>query len=185
MNIIERTFMAAEVAELTGASPKDVQNWAARGVMVGHRVEGGGSKGKARRFSFFNVMEIAVAKAILDAGSRNVEAAFKAAAGFSHAGDGGSGWEGDDTPPSPHRLPGLPWHHDHDDTRLFVNGGASFAVADGIIGHSEHRALIYLGRPPAYLVVNVSQVFGLICQRAGLDARVVLDAVYASEEGTD
>lgn len=184
MDIIHRTYLASEVAAATGATPRDIQNWALR-VMVGHRVGGGGGKGKRRQFSFNNLMEVAIAKAILDVGSRNVEAAFGAAADFSHYSDGGSGWGSES--PSAMRLPALPFHHSLGETRLLVHGDQGMTVLEAPRNaelskeFGELRAMRYLGNPPVYIVVNASTVFMEVCRRLGVDFRHVLDAAYPNE----
>lgn len=91
MNIFHQTFSTGEVVTAAGVSNAALQSWLKRGIIIGHKdkpIEGAGSPGAHRRFSFFNVMEIAIAKALLDAGMGEPREAFNAAVHFAHVGCG-------------------------------------------------------------------------------------------------
>lgn len=169
---INRTFLAAEVAALTGASPKDIQNWVNRGVMVGHRIGGGGGKGKRREFTFQNVMAIAVAKAFLEGGVGSLKLAFDAADQFAHFGD-------DPRSGNVPREPGFPHHHDNGQTYIIAANGLSdefIREADG--SFDFYSVTQRLGQVTAFAAVDATNVFAAVCHSLGLDYRVVLDAAY-------
>lgn len=174
-NTVKKTFSASEVSELTGARPESIQNWMKRDLIVGHRkITGGGSQGRHRRFSFFNVMEIAIAQTLIELHMGTKEA-FAASARFAHAG-GGGGFG------LPERLPGLPFHHNHGYTIFGAVGDRAFeeiwqpGSARDTYGnlrkhlHSEH-----------FLTINASQVFGTVCVRMRFHPNEVLDAAYPED----
>ena len=68
------------VAIATGTSAKQITDWCNQGQIIGQREPLG--KGRKREFSFFNVMEIAGAVALMQVGVRSPADAFKAAASF-------------------------------------------------------------------------------------------------------
>jgi hypothetical protein len=112
MNIFYDQFSTGQVVQATGVPNATLQSWIKRNVIVAQppegaepraRITGGGTPGAHRRFSFFNVMEIAIAKALLDAGFGDLENAFKAARHFAHAGRGGISKD------FPARVPGCPY----------------------------------------------------------------------------
>src|SRR6056297_1888335 len=106
MEIQEHTFSAGEVTKAADISASTLQNWIKRSVIIGHRdIKGGGSQGRHRRFSWFNVMEISIAAALVKTGVTDLPRAFDAAQKIAHTGD------------FP-RRPGFPFHHNHGDTWL-------------------------------------------------------------------
>lgn len=109
MNIFQTKFSTGQTVAAAGVTNAVLQSWLKRDGIVGHKgkagIEGGSSPGVYRQFTFFNVMEIATAKALVDAGF-DLRAAFRAAAAFAHTGDDG-------------RDPGLPFPANH--TLLFAS----------------------------------------------------------------
>lgn len=104
MTILGRRFFNAEVLHATGITNDQLQNWMKRGLIISAEdVEGGGGPGRYRTFSFFNLMEVAIAKALIDAGQGDLRLVTRAAQVFAHTGNG-------PLPGKPARLPGLPFN---------------------------------------------------------------------------
>lgn len=173
MNIYTSKFTTGQTAVAAGISTATLQNWLKRGVIVGHRkdapIEGGGSPGHYRAFSFYNVVEIAVAKQISDLGI-NLEHAFHAAAVFSHTGD-------------EHRFPALPFPRGY--TMLCFSPVAAsnnavrvlnWAPGTDIIG--ELRAQ---WRPIAHMTLEMDDVFDSVCAALGAHPEAVLEQAYGSD----
>jgi hypothetical protein len=174
----DRTYSTGEVTKFADVSNANLQNWLKRGAIVGQRgIEGGGGNGLRRRFNHSSLMEITTAAALIDLGIPLTDA-FAAAVRFSHTGDGGAGWGGDDDKLTQMRTPGYPFHHDLGDTFLFVAGDRSAIVLskDGTV---NLRTVAHsLGEVQGMVVLNMSEIFGRVVNRMGEDARVMLDAVY-------
>ena len=176
MNLIERSFTGQTVALATGATVKEIANWADRGLIMGQREPLG--KGHKRTFSWFNIMEIGGATALLNIGVNSPADAFAASQYFAHvSSEGGAAWAGDDGG-APARHPGLPFHHDHGDTFLCVAGDKARVVlsSDGTLNLSEIKQ--GLGSPTGFIVLNISALFMQITLRMAMDYREVLDEVY-------
>lgn len=176
MSIFNQEFSTGEVVRATGVSNETLQNWLKRGYLVGqkHKIEGGGSSGVHRRFSFFNLMEIATAKALIDAGVTNLTHAFKAAVSFAHV--GGGAIEGI----QPLRDPALPF-----DTT--VENGITLLCVSGEKSHTHfyqfgHDPLPIirnaLGRAQGYFILEMDEVFELVMGRLGKHPQAVLEAEY-------
>ncbi|MEM1077965.1 MAG: hypothetical protein AAGI09_05505 [Pseudomonadota bacterium] len=171
-----RPRTASEVATVTGASNEALQTWLKRKLPVGvNDIEGGGSQGRHRRFSFGNVIEIALAKTMIDQAKVPAKFAFLAAGKFAHTSGGGAIMD------LPYREMSMPFHHSHGDTILGIS------VADGKSSeelHKPNQNYDTFGRlsrslPSQCLVtINVSRVFGDVCSRMGLGDRDVLDTIY-------
>jgi hypothetical protein len=119
MNIFQMQFATGTVCDAAGVNEGALQNWLRRGLLVGQKdspIMGGGSPGRHRRFTFFNVMEIAVAKSLTDLGV-DVATAFLAAREFAHTGEG-------PLPNIPERSPGVvfDWRAEPIDTFVAVAG---------------------------------------------------------------
>jgi hypothetical protein len=179
MHFLTREYTAQSVAIATGATSKQITDWCNQGLIVGQRKPLG--RGHKRTFSWFNVMEIAGALAVMEIGVKAPGDAFRISMLFSHSGDGGSGWVGDDalSDTAPERLPGLPYHHAQGATYLLVaNGEGQLLLSkDGTI----NTGLIYrdLTRPMGFIALNLSEVFMRVAYRMALDGREVLDEVYS------
>ncbi|MCE6960564.1 MerR family transcriptional regulator [Cereibacter sphaeroides] len=153
------TFSASQVSELTGVSNDNIQNWIKRKLIVGHReIKGGGSQGRHRRFTFHNVMEIALIAALSEAGLSASDAA-RAAPMFAHTSGGGTF---EDTPA---RDPGLPFHFKHGWTYFAV--GRERTTEELWKPGEEYdtfgRIIEKVGE--AFTVVNVTRIFDLVCAR--------------------
>lgn len=181
MELLNREFTAQSVALATGCDVRKVSDWSTRGMVVGHH--GGGIQGRSRKFSWFNVMEFAIATELMDIGIASVQDAFAAARRFAHIGEGRAGLPGQEQEGEPSlRLPGLPYHQTRGLTFLFVWNGGSTVKATGSNGAVELALLSPdYAHVRGFIVVNVTEVFARVCQRLALDYREVLDEAYPKE----
>ncbi len=184
MKLLNRTFTAQSVALATGSPAKQITDWCNMGRVVGQREPVG--RGKSRQFSWFNVMEIAIAAELMDMGMTSVHDAFSAAQLFAHASSGATGWAGDDgiseDDDKPHRWPGLPFHHEHGVTFLLIWKGRSdvqLADPEGNVNLLQFPPLY--SRTTGIIAVNVSEIFARVCHRMALDYREVLDEAYSKD----
>lgn len=181
MNIFHRQFSTGQVVAATGVSNASIQSWLKRDLVIGHKsaasvegagaapIEGGGSPGAHRRFSFYNVMEIATAKALLDAGLGSVSDAFKAGTRFAHISTGQIPGIG------PERLPGLPFPGACF-TVLCVRGGN--AVIDRWTPQSDFYANVRNRLGKGFVVLEVNPIFEKVTNELGHDYRDVLELAY-------
>ena len=173
-----RHFSAGEVAAAADITMSTLQNWIKRGVIIGHRtIEGGGERGRHRRFSWFNVMEICTAAALVRAGVTDLSVAFAAGVEFGHTGPG-------PLPGRPERQPAMPYDLDHGRTLLFIAGDrktiAPWQPGKDIL--SEVR--FELGRPEAYVVIDMLDLFDRACAALEIHPQAAMDAAYSpSQEG--
>lgn len=179
MSIFNEKFSTGQVVEATGVSNETLQNWLKRGFLIGHRntqaIEGGGSSGVHRRFSFFNVMEIATAKALIDAGITNLSHVFKAAGSFSHVGHGPI----DDIQPL--RDPALPFDTTVENgvTLLCVSGERNY-VHFWKIGQDPLPVIRHaLAGAKGYFILEMNEIFDLVVARLGHHPQAVLEAEYS------
>lgn len=192
VHLLNMTFTTSQVSEITGVSADAVQNWIKRGLIVGHRptgeatFEGGGSQGRHRQFSYFAVMQFAMAGALVKATVGAADAA-KGAVEFAHIGGGGKVFG------LPDRLPGLPFHHNRGETVFGFTPSRSFEElweADKPDGNGRdtfgHLRRI-LG--PTFVVVDASEVFRSVCAGIGrltgqprdFEYRKLLDEAYPED----
>lgn len=184
--ILHREFSASEVSQIADVSPANLQLWLKRDLLIGHKqvpeheIEGGGSRGKHRRFRWYSVMEAALAGVLISHGFPPAKA-FPAVGMFAHASDGGSHWTGE--APGPLRLPGLPFHHKHGPTYLYIAGDQSFTVCRSVPEFSEERARNILGNALAYTVIDTSELFNHMSARLGIRPYGALDEIYGERVG--
>lgn len=173
---IRKTFSAAEVSDMTGARPDSIQNWIKRKLIVGHRdIQGGGSQGRHRQFTFENVMEIAIARAIIQMNCGAKEA-FAASSQFAHVGGGGATFS------LPNRFPGLPFHHSHGDTLFGIAGNRTFETAWSSGGTRDtYKDFRYFLQSDHFITVNVSTVFQAVCAHFKYHPSKILDAAYPED----
>lgn len=118
MTVRKDKFTSGQVADITGVTINDIQNWCKRGYIMGEAVpEGGGSQGRHRKFSFEALLVIAFVKALIDAGMRDLVGAFRAASQFAYATN------------SAQRLPGLPFGQQGSRTLIVAGSDWSRAIA--------------------------------------------------------
>lgn len=169
MNVNDDDFSTADVLSAVGIAEAKLQSWLRRDLIVGQR-EGKivGSQGRARRFSFHSVMEIAVAAALIDTGMP-VDAAFRVTRKVAYVG-------------ADRRVAGLPWPRSQGETLLAVSGDNARLIRT-IEGTDifAHFANAKHGRPDRLNVVNVSAIFDRVSARIYEDGNVpnlILDAEY-------
>jgi hypothetical protein len=180
-NIFEEKFSTGQIVKATGVSNAALQTWLKRGIIVGHRnadIEGGGSPGLHRRYSFFNLMEIATAKAIIDCGVSDLALAFQAARAFAHVGSGPLPGE------APERQPGMPFY-DHR-TLLCVGQSGGTYVAFWKSGNDPLANIrMALGRPAGFLVIDINDLFDRVVAVLGYHPQAVLDFAYSANKTSD
>lgn len=171
MNIFHQSFSTGQIAKATGVSSAALQSWLKRNLIVGQKddpIGGGGSPGVRRTYSFFNAMEIAVAKGLVDSGLNDLPAAFLAASHFAHAGNEA-------------RLPSM----------LFdPRGGGCFTLLCVAGGHSTtyalkaHDTAFYpivrhqLNRPVGFVTLEIDPIFDRVTALLGHDPRDVMALAY-------
>lgn len=164
VTIFNETFSAAQVCEAAGITTSTLQTWIKRDLIIGHSIEKPGQAGIRRQFSFFNVMEIAVAAECVR-GKLDLRVAFQAAAGFSHAGH--------------NRLPGIPFRAEGR-TLIAVGGGRSDELIwrpnEDVYAAARGR----LGRPGAITFVDASAIFDRVVASLGRHPEEVMESVYAA-----
>lgn len=184
MALHDLKFSAADTVRATGVSMGTLQNWLkpGRGIIVGadREIEGGGSQGKHRLFSFHAVMQIATARALMEAGMENApKKAAEAAAHFAHVSGGGAAtWDGERSE-APERFPGVPFHPRHGDT-IFVVGKHAATLVAGANGPT-YSQMKDEALSDSFVVIDASRVFDQVCENLGLDARRELDKIYPNE----
>lgn len=172
MNIYTSTFATRDVLLAADISNGKLQNWFARDVVLGHRnVEGGGSPGRHRRFSWFNVMEIANAAALVNAGL-DLSLAFRAAQVFAHMGAG-------PLPGIPERFPSMPFKTEHGRTLMFVAGDRVHIAPYEPGSDALAAARVHLGQPEAFIVLDLLGLFNRVCASLELDPQAVMDEAYS------
>lgn len=185
MNPFDRSYMAHEVATLAGTTTKNVQNWTQRGLIVGHLDTT--DKRKHGQYSWFNVMEVACAVALMEIGLNRPQIAFMAAAHIAHIGKGQSGWVGEPAIDIDVRWPGLPFHHMRGLTFLYVAGENSIVVLHRIFNKEAFADTYFtitrrLGTKAGFVALNVTEVFKAVMERAGEDYRKMLDDAYRGQD---
>ncbi len=179
-SIYQRQFSSGEVTQAADITMSTLQNWLKRDVIVGHKkIEGGGSQGKHRRFSWFNVMEIATAATLVKAGVTDLAIAFYAAQSFAHVGAG-------PLPGVPVRSPALPFDVEHGRTLLFAAGQHCEIMPYDPRGSGSDvlsTIRVALRRPEAFVVVDMLDVFDRVCLSLGLHPQAVMDAEYSEAQG--
>jgi hypothetical protein len=171
--VLSKEFSAKEVCEICGVSNDSLQNWIKRKLIVGHReIKGGGQgPGRHRRFSFFNVVEVAIANRLMTLGMQPKEA-FKNAAHFAHSGGGGEVFD------MPERLPGLPFHQEHGDTIFAVGLRGTWEAIWGRTPTSDPYAQMRQHVGDDFISLNVTNVFNELCNAMGLHPFKTLDEIY-------
>lgn len=176
MELLNQTFTAQSVAMATGCTSKQITDWCNLGRVIGQREPLG--RGNSRKFSWFNVMEIAIAAELMNVGMSSVQDAFAAAQKFAHTGESPSHWAGEE-PSGPTRIPAMPYHHNLGQTVLFVYQGGSAVKLVGFDGKVNLWSITpqhvdFTG----FIVVNITEVFKRVCFRMAQDYREVLDEAY-------
>ncbi|WP_172327838.1 hypothetical protein [Mangrovicoccus sp. HB161399] len=158
MELFEQNYTVQSIGQAIGYEPKRISDWTNRGLIAG--TGGGGSKGRARTYSFVQLMQIATATSAMDKLSYQPAQAFELAGHFaSVAADG--------------RKPGLPFHPRLGTTYLIAcDGVVSVQLSeDGTIKPINSEAM-------AITALNVTAVFAKVAAALGYDAGKVLNEAY-------
>lgn len=166
MNIFQATFSTGQVATAAGVSAANLQTWIRRHLIIGHKdhpIEMPGGPGYRRNFSFYNVMEIAIAKALIDLGVDLVDA-FRASVRFAHSGN-------------EMRMPGVPFDGPVS-TLLCVSGDRSAIVewspGDDVLSDVRDQ----LGGPDGFVLLEVLPVFDRVAVALGYHPQAIIEAAY-------
>ena len=173
MPIFDAQFSTGQVTEATGVTNAALQSWLRRELIIGHRdspIGGGGSPGVHRRFSFFNVMEIAVAKALIDSGYNDVPSAFAAARLFAHTGDAPIG-------DLPARLPAMPFdNRDMNCHTLLCVGPNGADMTIWAPGRDVWANMRRLGE--GFFILHIDPIFERVVMALKHNYHHVTDAAY-------
>ena len=159
MNIFHEEYTLGQVASATGLSVETIKTWLRKELIWSKPTKADGP-GTRRLHSFYGVMEIAVAAALIDAGVKDNEVTFYAARFFAHSGDGGTGFR-------PGRLPGCPFHEGL--TYIAVGNGRSIEVCYRPSKDSLAAIRHDLGQPEVIILVEINAIFQRIVRALGHD----------------
>jgi hypothetical protein len=165
-----RYFGTGEVLELTGVPREMFQHWLKRDLLVGMgQIQGGKGNGVRRRFTWCNLVEIAVTFELVKSKTMQPAEAFRAVSGLAHTDD------------SIHvdkvRKVGFPFHWSEGQTWLYVVDGHGHIVCQTEKTPLQN-ILTDIGNPRVFVALNYSSIFTEITQRMGIDGRVALDELY-------
>lgn len=176
MSIFHRRFLNAEIVLSTGVTNDQLQNWMKRGLIIGQDgVEGGGGPGRHRTFSFFNLMEVAIAKALIDAGQGDLQIATRTAKFFAHTGDGA-------LPGKPARLPGLPFYVPN--SKTLIISGAKRSEEYLLTGKDRPLSLYaaIMAHGSGATVIDASKVFQEVMTILDISAHFTLKEAYGDHD---
>lgn len=177
MDLFNTEYTAQTAAIATGVDARKISDWATRGLIVGQK-SGGGVQGSTRKYSFFNVMEIAVAATAIEQFNSTPSVAFELSHWFAHTGSG-QFQPGDNSAPS--RYPALPYHFRHGITYLIADGATAHIVLskDGTVNLAAYPP--HYSRNVGFQVLNLLEIFARVIQRLGGDYRKVLDRAHPDQ----
>lgn len=184
MNLMTSRFSSGDIIRAADISNANLQSWLKRDIITGQDISGGGSPGKHRGYSWFNLSQVSVAAALMQIGMSSPHDAFRAAQQFSHAGDGGTPWGADDalTDDEPHRWAGLPFDMALGETYLYASGTKSAVLLhrDGAMDIGAVRRA--LDAPLGFVALNATELFLDVTHRLGIDGGTTLAALYAGDD---
>lgn len=168
----EQMFAASQVADAADLTMSTLQNWLKRGIIIGQgKIQGGGERGRHRRFTWFNVMEICTVASLARAGlASDLSVAFGAGMTFGHTTSV--------LPGEPPREVGFP-HHTNDGRSLLILTGSRASVVSWTPGRDVLSvARSPLGSPEAWAMVDLADMFERACGRLQIRPLEALDAAY-------
>lgn len=160
-------YTLQEVSAATFTPQTTIKSWLHKGLMVGsdHTITGGGGRGRKRGFTFYSVMELATAAAILRGGPADLKSAFSAAREFA-------------TFDSPGRHMATPFPGSG--LTLMLVSGNNCEIVKWEPGKDFFAApRRNLGKPEAMTIIDLEQVFIRTCRGLGLDNAKVMKAAYS------
>ena len=172
MELFLQAYQTGDVVKATGVLNSTLQTWIRRDRIVGHResgeeVGGAGSPGRYRQFSFRNIMEIALAKSLLDCGMRDMDAVFRIGMTYAHTG-------------SDQRVPGMPYHWSRG--RTIIGYCAETNMVDDEIWQPGTDVYLNLGAKTraktGLILLDFSEVYQLVCHRLGYDPAEQINEAY-------
>jgi len=173
-NIFNAQYPTVAASDAVGVPADTLRTWQRRNLIIGHKggMTGGGQHGVVRSFSFFNVIEIGLAKALLDCGLGDVSHAFAAAAHLAHYGVGAGKMH-------PRREPGCPFDRAGrtGETLLCVRGDQSEVVWHQV-GADVLPVLYHRLGGDGFVILRADPVFERIVTALGYDHREVLNFAY-------
>lgn len=175
MTIFDATFTSGQVTAAAGVSNAVLQTWIRRDLIIGHKgggVDMPGRPGVRRSFSIFNLVEVSIGAALVNAGV-DLRHAFRAAGHFAHTSSKAHGL--------PMRLPALPYPGPRH-TVVCVAGERSVELAWEPRRDLWVEARSELGHPDGITMISASDVFDRALRTVGYDPRKVLHEAYG--EGT-
>jgi hypothetical protein len=183
MSLFEQRFSTETAADAAGMRASALQTWLRRKVVCGHEtfpLEGGGSSGAYRSWSFRNVMEVAVVQTLVSAGI-DLDRARPAGLTFAYTGSSiGTGVVSYGEAPTM-REPGFPFYVPGEVVRTFgyVAKGRGAAVIGAPAGfdHAE-AAMVALGRPSVWTRFDGNDIFFRVCERLGVIPLTALRDAY-------
>lgn len=166
-SILQAKFTTGQVTKAAGITNASLQTWIRRGLIVGSGgVEMPGQPGIRRTFSFYSVMEIATASALIELGL-SAGQAFRAAQLFSHSGDKS-------------RMIAFPFPEGR--TFICVAGDRSAELmwkpGQDLIVMARHN----LGRPMGFVVLDASELFDRVTASLGYHPQALLDEEYRKDD---
>lgn len=172
------TFSAGDVARAAQIDADTLQNFLKRHPIFKNSYEGGGARGRHKRYSWHAMMHVTAASALIAAGLA-AGRAFEAAAKFAHFGELSIGGE------VTRRRPGLPYHWSHGKSLLVVTPDHAEVIHTG----DPNKLPLHLirGAPPsrfplAFTLLDVSTLFERVCREFGFnDAEMLNDAYHYNQ----
>lgn len=159
MNIFHEQFTLGQVADAIEANPETIKTWIKKGLIYSAPTEGSGP-GSRRLHSFFGVMEMAVAVALINSGVKDNDVVFNAARSFAMTGTwpvrGRAG-----------RVPGCPFHEGL--TYVAIGNGRSTEICylPGRDMMASTRS--DLGGAEVIIFVEVNSIFRRVVAALGYD----------------
>ncbi|WP_306043867.1 hypothetical protein [Mameliella sp. MMSF_3455] len=167
-HLLTQTWKVREVSRLTDAPLSWLKISMQREFPVADGLGGGGSQGKHHLFTFRNVMEFALARALTVQGM-SPKIAFQAAAKVAYFTTRERG--------SVQRESGFPFPASKGVTVLAAVN--SMDATDFPQVTTADRLQVFRGGADAVTLVNVSKVFRDVCERIGADPSAVLQEAYS------
>lgn len=182
MNIFHEKFSAGQVCEASGLSNAALQNWLKRGYVIGDkgnvqgtssRIEGAGSPGAHRRFTFHTTMELALSKALTEEGV-SVQHALFAAGMFAHTGDAYISEQ------HPSRVPSVPFDPQFEGKTLLCVRQDRVSICGWKVGKDILPTIFHsLGR--AFTLVDVNPIFDRAVTALGHNVEEVYELSYSAD----